>query len=62
MTCPLCEKPVASARPRPTWFPFCSVRCQMADLGKWFDEEYRISEPAGTADESAPSLTSGEPD
>lgn len=25
--------------------PFCSVRCQMVDLGKWFDEDYKISEP-----------------
>ena len=25
--------------------PFCSVRCQMIDLGKWFGEEYRVCEP-----------------
>ena len=25
--------------------PFCSKRCKMVDLGKWFGEEYRISEP-----------------
>ena len=25
--------------------PFCSKRCQMIDLGKWLNEEYRISEP-----------------
>ena len=25
--------------------PFCSTRCKMVDLGKWFKEEYRISEP-----------------
>jgi len=24
-------------------FPFCSKRCRMADLGKWFSGEYRIS-------------------
>ncbi len=24
-------------------FPFCSDRCRMADLGKWFNEDYRIS-------------------
>lgn len=24
-------------------FPFCSERCRGADLGKWFNEEYRIS-------------------
>ena len=25
--------------------PFCSHRCQMIDLGKWLDEEYRVSDP-----------------
>ena len=25
--------------------PFCSARCQMVDLGKWFGEEYRVVEP-----------------
>lgn len=25
--------------------PFCSKRCQMVDLGRWFGEDYRISEP-----------------
>ncbi|MCA9311253.1 MAG: DNA gyrase inhibitor YacG [Phycisphaerales bacterium] len=24
-------------------YPFCSARCRMADLGKWFDGAYRIS-------------------
>jgi endogenous inhibitor of DNA gyrase (YacG/DUF329 family) len=25
--------------------PFCSNRCKMVDLGKWFGEDYKISEP-----------------
>ena len=25
--------------------PFCCVRCKLIDLGNWFSEEYRISEP-----------------
>ena len=25
-------------------FPFCSKRCRMVDLDKWFDEDYKISE------------------
>jgi len=25
--------------------PFCSSRCKLIDLGKWFGEDYRISEP-----------------
>ena len=32
------------------WFagdygPFCSRRCRLIDLGKWFNEEQKISEP-----------------
>jgi len=26
-------------------FPFCSERCRLVDLDRWFTEEYRISEP-----------------
>lgn len=26
-------------------FPFCSQRCKMADLDKWFSGNYRISRP-----------------
>jgi len=41
--CPTCKKEGA-------WFetkygPFCSERCKLVDLGKWFCEENRISEP-----------------
>ena len=41
--CPTCKKQGA-------WFdgsfgPFCSKRCKLVDLGKWFGEEMTISEP-----------------
>jgi len=41
--CPTCKK-------RGPWFdgnhgPFCSHRCRLIDLGKWFDGEHVISEP-----------------
>jgi endogenous inhibitor of DNA gyrase (YacG/DUF329 family) len=41
--CPTCKK-------RGDWFagsygPFCSQRCRLVDLGKWFGEEHAISEP-----------------
>lgn len=41
--CPTCKK-------IGNWFageygPFCSRRCKLIDLGKWFEEENRISEP-----------------
>ena len=34
-----CEK----GKKLPPNFPFCSARCKAIDLGKWFNEEYRIS-------------------
>ncbi len=37
------------------WFegrfgPFCSERCKWVDLGKWLDEEHRISSPLKASD------------
>lgn len=44
--CPFCKKyTVWEDNP---WRPFCSERCRNLDLGKWFDEDYRV------AGESAP--------
>lgn len=40
----------------PPGFPFCSPRCKLIDLGKWLNEEYRISLPLPGAE----SLTEGE--
>lgn len=52
--CPTCEAPVdAARRPRPPNFPFCSERCQLADLGRWLDEEYRIPDAADQSASSA---------
>lgn len=39
--CPICKnqvEPRASNRA----YPFCSPRCQLADLGKWLDGDYRV--------------------
>ncbi len=41
--CPTCRKPG-------DWFagefgPFCSQRCRLIDLGKWFAEEHTITSP-----------------
>ncbi len=37
------------------WFvgphgPFCSKRCKMVDLGRWFSEEHVVSEPISDQD------------
>jgi endogenous inhibitor of DNA gyrase (YacG/DUF329 family) len=43
IACPTCRK-------EGNWFagpngPFCSRRCKLIDLGKWFGEEHAISKP-----------------
>ena len=48
-TCPMCGKPAArrgkGAQEREgagEYFPFCSERCKLIDLGAWFEGEYKI--------------------
>ena len=41
--------------------PFCSARCQMADLGKWLKGEYRVAARAGD-DSDADVLATGADD
>ena len=54
--CPQCGAPVrweAASR----WRPFCSERCQLADLGQWFAERYSVpadDEPAQPPPDSKP--------
>lgn len=45
--CPICGKDVEFYEKKkfPPNFPFCSQRCKLIDLGKWLNEEYKISEP-----------------
>lgn len=44
--CPVCDKtvgmPVKDTSGRPGFFPFCSQRCKLLDLGAWLDAEYKI--------------------
>lgn len=37
--CPICRR---LTRQGEEYFPFCSERCQLLDLGAWSSEEYRI--------------------
>ncbi|MEO1129735.1 MAG: DNA gyrase inhibitor YacG [Planctomycetota bacterium] len=39
-TCRTCGKSITEETEA---FPFCSSRCRKVDMGKWLDEEYRIS-------------------
>lgn len=36
--CPICKKALSDR----LFYPFCSERCQMIDLGCWLDEKYSI--------------------
>jgi uncharacterized protein len=47
--CPTCKKTVelaTDAKHR----PFCSPRCKLIDLGRWLDEDFKISRPLGPDD------------
>jgi len=51
--CPTCRREVVYApddAEAAELFPFCSERCRLADLDKWFEEEYRVERPASEAD------------
>ena len=52
MKCPICKKEVS---PGDLFFPFCSERCKIIDLGNWASEKYVISTPVQPEDlESEP--------
>jgi uncharacterized protein len=45
LTCPICRKHFRyTSRDEVPWRPFCSRHCKLVDLGRWLNEEYRISE------------------
>ncbi len=44
--CPYCKKRLTYREIKDIpYFPFCSERCKLSDLGAWLDEKYRIEEP-----------------
>jgi tRNA threonylcarbamoyladenosine biosynthesis protein TsaE len=47
-TCPGCGEPVEADGEH---FPFCSQRCRLVDLGRWFQGTYRVSRPLWEPDE-----------
>jgi len=52
--CPICERPFDSEQTQA--MPFCSERCRLIDLQRWFDEGYGMpyegeDEPEGPPDE-----------
>ena len=58
MVCPTCKKrvnePTAGNDPGP-YFPFCSERCKLVDLGRWLDGRYQVPvEVTPDDDDAAP--------
>jgi len=49
--CLICSKPTG---PSNEFYPFCSRRCKLVDLGAWASEEYVVSRPLTEADELNP--------
>lgn len=53
--CRICHKRFKySSIEEHNWFPFCSRRCRLVDLGKWFEEEYRFCRRTDESQETAP--------
>jgi endogenous inhibitor of DNA gyrase (YacG/DUF329 family) len=44
--CPICKKllkvPPEKQSEEVRFFPFCSERCKLIDLGAWLDDKYKI--------------------
>jgi len=55
--CPVCKRVIAKAMleasRKEKFYPFCSNRCKLIDLGKWLDSDYRI--PAADEDKNSSS-------
>ena len=44
MKCPMCNEPALRTSSN-RYRPFCSKRCKLIDLSKWFGGEYAIAGP-----------------
>jgi len=61
--CPTCKKTVKTASQKSSemseFFPFCSQRCKLIDLGAWLDARYRIpAEPQPPQTDTSSDITS----
>ena len=60
--CPVCHKSVKASFKEKSeeagFFPFCSRRCKLIDLGAWLDTEYKIISSPESQDPGGPSDTS----
>jgi endogenous inhibitor of DNA gyrase (YacG/DUF329 family) len=44
MLCPICKRQVdqSERNRRESFFPFCSERCKLIDLGRWLSGKYQV--------------------
>jgi endogenous inhibitor of DNA gyrase (YacG/DUF329 family) len=55
MLCPICKTKVKAADDPSSpnlFYPFCSERCKLIDLGRWLDGKYQIPVEMEPPDES----------
>jgi len=64
--CPVCQKAVKGLTQEKSeesrFFPFCSRRCKLIDLGAWLDAEYKIesspeSQDSGGESDASPTFS-----
>lgn len=62
--CPICKKVVKESAKKQSeeaeFFPFCSERCKLVDLGAWLDADYRIISELHSQETGEPSTTSSD--
>ncbi len=59
--CPLCGRDFpADPSTRPKSYPFCTERCRLVDLGRWFNGEYKVSDPIESAEQIEDLLGEGD--
>ncbi len=52
--CPICSKRFEAARlDDAPFFPFCSERCRLVDLGRWIDGNYTIPATSSASADSS---------
>jgi uncharacterized protein len=57
--CPICKHPVKPppdddrSAAGPSYYPFCSERCKLIDLGRWLDGRYQIPVVEDDLDEAS---------